>query len=50
VALALLTALNFFNYIDRYVLPAVQPLVQKELHRSDADMGWLTSVFFFFYM
>jgi MFS transporter, Spinster family, sphingosine-1-phosphate transporter len=50
VALALLTALNFFNYIDRYVLPAVQPLVQKELHRNDADMGWLTSVFFFFYM
>ena len=50
VALALLTALNFFNYIDRYVLPSVQPLVQKELHRSDADMGWLTSVFFAFYM
>ena len=50
VALALLTALNFFNYIDRYVLPSVQPLVQKELQRSDADMGWLTSVFFFFYM
>ena len=50
VALALLTALNFFNYIDRYVLPAVQPLVQKELHRNDADMGWLTSVFFGFYM
>ena len=50
LALALLTALNFFNYIDRYVLPAVQPLVQKELHRSDADMGWLTSVFFAFYM
>src|SRR5437899_791013 len=50
VALALLTALNFFNYIDRYVLPSVQPLVQRELHRSDADMGWLTSVFFAFYM
>jgi MFS transporter, Spinster family, sphingosine-1-phosphate transporter len=28
----------------------VQPLVQKELHRNDADMGWLTSVFFLFYM
>jgi predicted MFS family arabinose efflux permease len=50
VALALLTALNFFNYIDRYVLPSVQPLVQKELHRSDAEMGVLTSVFFAFYM
>ena len=50
VALALLTALNFFNYIDRYVLPSVQPLVQQELHRSDRDMGLLTSVFFGFYM
>jgi len=46
LALALLTGLNFFNYVDRYVLAAVQPLVQKEFHRSDADMGWLTGVFF----
>ena len=50
LALLLLTGLNFLNYIDRSVLPAVQPLIQKELHRSDADMGLLTSVFFFFYM
>src|SRR5689334_11436706 len=50
LALLLLTALNFFNYIDRSVLAAVQPLMQKEFHRSDADMGWISSVFFFFYM
>src|SRR5258708_20728902 len=50
LTLLLLTGLNFLNYIDRSVLPAVQPLIQKELHRSDADMGLLTSVFFFFYM
>src|SRR5437868_10651823 len=49
-ALTVLTALNFLNYIDRYVLAAVQPLIQSEFHRSDADMGLLTSVFFFFYM
>jgi len=49
-ALAVLTALNFLNYIDRSVLSAVQPLIQAEFHRSDADMGLLTSVFFFFYM
>ena len=48
--LLLLTALNFFNYIDRSVLPAVQPLIQQEFHRSDADMGWVSSVFFLFYM
>ena len=30
-ALLLLTALNFFNYVDRNVLFAVQPLIQSEL-------------------
>lgn len=48
--LALLTALNLLNYIDRSVLFAVQPLVQKEFHRGDADFGLLTSAFFLFYM
>ena len=49
-ALALLTALNLFNYIDRSVLFAVQDLVKAEFHRSDAAFGLLTSVFFIFYM
>jgi MFS transporter, Spinster family, sphingosine-1-phosphate transporter len=49
-ALALLTALNLLNYIDRSVLFAVQPLVQAEFRRSDADFGLLTSAFFLFYM
>ena len=49
-ALALLTALNLLNYIDRSVLFAVQDLVKAELHRSDAAFGLLTSVFFIFYM
>jgi len=49
-ALGLLTSLNLFNYIDRSVLAAVQPLIQAEFHRNDADMGWVSSVFFFFYM
>jgi len=49
-ALVILTALNFFNYIDRYVLPAVQPLVKDEFHISDADLGFLTTAFFFVYM
>jgi hypothetical protein len=46
-ALSILTALNFFNYVDRSVLFAVQPLVQHEFHRSDAEFGLLTSAFFF---
>ena len=50
LALALLTALNFFNYIDRSVLFAVQPLVKLEFHSSDANLGFLTTAFFIGYM
>ncbi|MGC2161631.1 MAG: MFS transporter [Silvibacterium sp.] len=50
VALFLLTALNLFNFIDRYILPGVQPLVQKEFGVSDAQIGFLTTAFFFTYM
>jgi multidrug resistance protein len=49
-ALALLTALNLLNYIDRSVLFAVQPLVQTEFHLSNAQIGYLTSAFLGFYM
>ncbi len=49
-ALLLLTALNFLNYIDRNVLYAVQPLIQKEFHLDDAKIGFLTSAFFICYM
>src|SRR5438105_2446918 len=50
LALLLLTALNFLNYIDRSVLFAVQPLVQAEFHRSDVQFGFLTTAFFICYM
>lgn len=50
LALALLTALNLLNYIDRSVLFAVQEMIKGEFHRSDAAFGMLTSVFFIFYM
>jgi MFS family permease len=49
-ALALLTALNLLNYIDRNVLFAVQDLIKAEFPRSDTAYGLLTSVFFIFYM
>jgi multidrug resistance protein len=49
-ALAVLTALNLLNYIDRSVLFAVQPLVQAEFHLSNAQIGYLTSAFLGFYM
>ena len=50
LALGLLTTLNFLNYIDRYILPAVQPLIKDEFHPSDTALGALTTVFFIFYM
>ncbi len=50
LALAMLTALNLLNYIDRYILPGVQPLVQHEFHASDERMGALTYAFFLTYM
>ncbi len=49
-ALLLLTALNFLNYIDRNVLFAVQPLIQKEFHLNDEKIGFLTTAFFVCYM
>lgn len=49
-ALAILTALNLLNYIDRNVLFSVQDLVKAEFHKSDTAFGLLTSVFFIFYM
>ncbi|MGI9103111.1 MAG: spinster family MFS transporter [Terriglobales bacterium] len=49
-ALITLTALNLFNYIDRYVLFAVQPLIQHEFHVNDIAIGFLTTAFFWCYM
>ncbi|HEY6348631.1 MAG TPA: MFS transporter [Candidatus Angelobacter sp.] len=51
LTLALLTALNTLNYIDRSVLWAVQPLIKDEFKQiSDAQIGLLTTTFFWFYM
>ncbi|MFA5162224.1 MAG: MFS transporter [Elusimicrobiales bacterium] len=49
-AFALLFTVNFCNYIDRYVLAAVFPLIQKDMHVSDAAMGFLASAFMIVYM
>ena len=50
IALALLTALNFVNYIDRSILFAVQEMIKGEFALSDKQVGFLTSAFFFCYM
>jgi len=50
IALVLLTALNLLNYIDRYILPGVQPLIQADFHATDEQMGALTTALFITYM
>jgi len=43
--LALLTALNLLNYVDRFVVTAVGPRIQEHLGLSDKELGLLTSAF-----
>ncbi len=50
LALILLTALNFVNYIDRYVLAGVQEQIKGEFHVSDAQLGSLTFYFLLVYV
>jgi MFS family permease len=50
VALVLLTAMNFVNYLDRYILPAVQEQIKGEFHLTDNQIGSLTLWFMFAYV
>ena len=45
VVLALLTGLNFINYLDRFILAAVLPRVQADLGLSNFEGGLLATVF-----
>ena len=38
-ALAVLTLVNFLNYIDRQILPSVAPLMQQDLGLTDTELG-----------
>jgi MFS family permease len=49
-ALILLTAMNFVNYLDRYILPAVQEQIKGEFHLTDNQIGSLTLWFMFAYV
>jgi len=49
-ALILLTAMNFVNYLDRYILPAVQEQVKGEFRLTDDQVGSLTLWFFVAYV
>lgn len=38
-ALAILTLVNFLNYIDRQILPSVAPLMAEDLRLTDTEIG-----------
>lgn len=50
ITFLLLLALNLLNFIDRYILPGAQPLIQREFHATDQQMGALTTALFVTYM
>src|SRR5215470_14267508 len=43
--LAVVTLLNFLNYIDRFILAAVLPRMQSELGLTNAQAGLLATAF-----
>ena len=47
--LALLTLLNFVNYLDRFLVTAVAPKIQDDLGMSNTGIGLITSAFMFGY-
>jgi predicted MFS family arabinose efflux permease len=49
-AVALLFGINFLNYIDRYVIAAVLPLIQQEFRLDDARAGYVLAMFVLVYM
>ena len=47
--LGVMVAINFLNYMDRYVGAAASPLIQKEFGLSDTEVGLLGSAFLLVY-
>lgn len=45
----LLTFINLFNYLDRYILVALSPAIKKELSLSYTQVGFLITAFMFSY-
>ncbi len=48
--LLLLTAMNLLNYLDRYVVSAVLPLIKTELTLNDTALGTLATSFILSYL
>jgi MFS family permease len=48
-ALAILTGLNFLNYLDRFIPAAVMPAIIAALHLTDSQAGSLSTLFILTY-
>lgn len=48
--LAVLTFINLFNYLDRFIVASVLGLLEHDLHLSDPQAGSLTTAFIIVYM
>ena len=48
--LTVLSLINFFNYLDRYIVAGVVPLVEAELRIDHEQAGLLASMFMIVYM
>jgi len=49
IVLAVLTAINFLNYLDRQILSAILDPIADTFDLSDAQAGWLASMFMIVY-
>src|SRR5688500_13438360 len=49
-ALVLLLGINLFNYVDRQILAAVEPLIRAQFGVSKAETGSLITAFLITYM
>src|SRR2546429_8904873 len=47
--LAVMVGINFLNYLDRYILPAVATKIQGGFHLTDDQGGFLQSAFLLVY-
>src|SRR5438477_9284289 len=49
-ALAVLTGINIINYVDRFMVAALLPLIIPALHLSGREAGLLQSIFMVVYV
>jgi MFS family permease len=49
-ALIVLTAINLFNYLDRYVVAPIVPDLKVAMGLTDTQLGWLVPAFMIVYM